>query len=70
MGKGDKKSAKGKRIMGSFGKVRKRKESNGYIATPTSAENEKQLERKAPVKKTVAKKTVAKKTTVKNPENK
>jgi ribosomal small subunit protein bTHX len=70
MGKGDKKSAKGKRIMGSFGKVRKRKASNGYTSPPKSAENEETVEKKAPAKKPTAKTTAAKKPTAKKPATK
>lgn len=63
MGKGDKKTAKGKRIMGSYGKVRKRKSSTGYTATPKSAEKEETVEKKAPAKKAPAKKAPAKTST-------
>jgi len=33
MGKGDKKTAKGKRVMGSYGNVRKRKESTSITSS-------------------------------------
>jgi ribosomal small subunit protein bTHX len=39
MGKGDKKSKRGKIIMGSYGISRKRKKSSGFAATPAKAAN-------------------------------
>lgn len=59
MGKGDKKTAKGKRIMKSSGVTRKRKK-NTYKATQTE-------EPKTVAKKTATKKTPAKKATPKKP---
>ena len=64
MGRGDKKTAKGKRTMGSYGNTRKRKEDAKPIVVAKVKKVAKQKEVKAekPVKKAAAKKTVAKKT--------
>lgn len=59
MGKGDKKTARGKRVNGSYGKVRKRKKSS------TISEVSAKAEKKPAVKKSSAKKTTTKKTTTK-----
>jgi ribosomal small subunit protein bTHX len=48
MGKGDKKSAKGKRSMGSYGITRKRKESKPVVV----AEKPKKAKEEAPKKAT------------------
>jgi 30S ribosomal protein S31 len=56
MGKGDKKTAKGKRVMGSYGNTRKRKTTN----TPVVAEKPKK-EAKVVAEKVVAKKAAPKK---------
>lgn len=61
MGKGDKKTAKGKRVIGSYGNVRKRKSS-----TPAAVVTKVTKEKPATEKKPVAKKESAtKKTTTK-----
>tara|TARA_R110002050_G_scaffold176775_1_gene309765 strand:- start:25719 stop:25958 length:240 start_codon:yes stop_codon:yes gene_type:complete len=69
MGKGDKKSAKGKRIIGSSG-VTRQKKKNTYVApaspvkkaAPTKvAETKKAAPKKAAPKKAAAKKPAAKK---------
>jgi ribosomal small subunit protein bTHX len=56
MGKGDKKTAKGKRAMGSYGITRKRKEEKVVIVPKVKKE------KKAETAKPAAKKTAAKKT--------
>lgn len=62
MGKGDKKTAKGKRVMGSYGVTRKRKESlPNKPAEPKPAKAEAVKEKKTVAKKPAAKKPVAKK---------
>jgi 30S ribosomal protein S31 len=68
MGRGDKKTAKGKRAMGSYGKTRKRKEDAPVIIV-------KKVKKAKPVKaepkakaSTAAKKPAAKKTTTKKSE--
>jgi 30S ribosomal protein S31 len=68
MGRGDKKTAKGKRAMGSYGKTRKRKEDAPVIivkkekkAKPVKAEPKAKAT-------TAAKKPAAKKTTTKKSE--
>jgi 30S ribosomal protein S31 len=68
MGKGDKKTAKGKRSMGSYGKTRKRKEDAPIIVIKKE-KNEKpaKAEPKAKAAST-AKKPAAKKTTAKKAE--
>lgn len=63
MGKGDKKTAKGKRVMGSYGNTRKRKSDEKAILAPVKVKKEK----KAPVVKketAVAKKVAVKKSNV------
>jgi 30S ribosomal protein S31 len=64
MGRGDKKTAKGKRTMGSYGNTRKRKEDAKPIVVAKVKKVAKPTEVKAekPLKKAAAKKTVAKKT--------
>ena len=62
MGKGDKKTAKGKRVMGSYGNTRKRKSDEKTIIAPVKIKKEK----KAPVVKKET--TVAKKVAVKKPK--
>lgn len=47
MGKGDKKTAKGKRVMGSYGNVRKRKTSKVIVASAKTKTAEKSLAKKA-----------------------
>lgn len=61
MGKGDKKTAKGKRVMGSYGVTRKRKTDS--VVTPVAKAEKPAKEKKeaAPKKETVAKKPAAKK---------
>ncbi len=66
MGKGDKKTAKGKRVIGSYGNVRKRK-SNAKVAVVTKP-NKNKVEKPVTEKKTTAKKaSTAKKSTTKKP---
>ena len=67
MGKGDKKTARGKRVIGSSGKVRQRKSKTGFVATPKSAEKEEAPVKKAPAKKAPAKKAPAKAAAAKKP---
>ena len=81
MGKGDKKTAKGKRVMGSYGNSRKRKESKPVVLV-TKKEKPNAEEVKAEVKevkpkaaakpkaekKPAEKKATAKKTTAKKTE--
>lgn len=65
MGKGDRKTAKGKRFMGSYGKTRTKNSSSGYKAT---AATESKTKKDEPVKKKAAKKAdkpAAKKSTAK-----
>lgn len=61
MGKGDKKTAKGKRTMGSYGNSRKRK-ADKLVLVPAKPKKEKVAETKETTKKPVAKKPAAKKT--------
>lgn len=76
MGKGDRKSKKGKRFMGSYGKKRQRKSDNSFTpaddvktgAKKTTAK--KAAPKKAAAKKTTAKKSTAKKTTAKKEDAK
>ncbi len=68
MGKGDRRTTKGKRILGTYGNTRKRKKS-----TPTVAEakpKKKAAPKKAAKKKAAAKKTTAKKAPAKKAEEK
>lgn len=74
MGKGDKKTARGKRIMGSYGNTRKRKKSAPVVVAKAPKANvvkdadavEKPAAKKTAAKKTTAaKKPAAKKTTAK-----
>jgi ribosomal small subunit protein bTHX len=60
MGKGDKKSAKGKRSMGSYGNTRKRK-ADKPVVVATKPKKEKVVEAKETAKKPAAKKPAAKK---------
>ncbi len=60
MGKGDKKSARGKRIIGSSGVTRQKKKTT-YIAPEATAEKVVAPKEKKAVKKPAAKKTAAKK---------
>ncbi|MEM9053405.1 MAG: 30S ribosomal protein THX [Bacteroidota bacterium] len=61
MGKGDRKSKKGKRFMGSYGK--KRPKSNGTAFQPSEIKPKKETKEAAekPTKKAAPKKTAAKK---------
>jgi len=77
MGKGDKKTKRGKIVNKSYGKLRARKKSNGFIPKPKEVvvvQEETEPKKKAPVKKVAAKKKapakkpVAKKTTPKKEE--
>jgi len=81
MGKGDKKTAKGKRTMGSYGNTRKRKTTSPIVVAekpkkevkvaapkeekPKKVVAKKETAEKAEVKKAPAKKAPAKKTTKK-----
>ena len=68
MGKGDKKSTKGKRARGSYGKTRKRKE-DAPIVVVKKVKKEKPVKAEPKAKATAAtKKPVAKKTTTKKSE--
>lgn len=65
MGRGDKKTAKGKRFKGSYGVTRKKKTStSAYVAKPKKAKAE-TAEKKVAPKKTTKKATPAKKSTKK-----
>jgi ribosomal small subunit protein bTHX len=65
MGKGDKKTTKGKRAMGSYGKTRKRKE-NAPIVVIKKEKKEKPVKAEPKAKATSsAKKPATKKTTAK-----
>ena len=58
MGKGDKKTAKGKRVMGTYGNSRKKKVSAPVVVTKKKAKPAKaEVEKETPVKKAAAKKT-------------
>jgi ribosomal small subunit protein bTHX len=63
MGRGDKKTKKGKRFASSYGRVRVRKEkTEKYFVKPKVKKEEEVVETKAaPKKKTTAKKTTIKK---------
>ena len=69
MGKGDKKTKKGKIFSGSYGVTRKKKKAVTFVAKPNTKEAEPKKEEEVPakeaVKKAPAKKTTAKKTPVK-----
>lgn len=68
MGKGDKKTTKGKRSMGSYGKTRKRKE-DAPIIVAKKEKKEKPVKAEPKAKATTAiKKPAAKKTTTKKSE--
>lgn len=80
MGKGDKKTAKGKRSMGSYGNSRKRKSPTSRAAVASKPSVKEEVAEKKPAtkkattpkataeKKTAAKKPAAKKTTKKSEE--
>jgi len=61
MGKGDKKTAKGKRVMGSYGNARKRKVKKVEAVVKAKTTKPKAEKAAAPKKETTAKKTTAKK---------
>lgn len=65
MGKGDKKTAKGKRIIGSSGVTRQRKKAT---YTPPAAPVKKAAPKKEAAKKTAAKKAAPKKAAAKKEE--
>lgn len=73
MGKGDKKTTKGKRVLGSYGNTRKRPKKNTIFtsskpATPKAeASAEKPVAAKPAAKKPAAKKPAAKKPATKKP---
>ena len=57
MGKGDKKTAKGKRVMGSYGNTRKRKSDEKAIIAPVKIKKKKKVptvKKAAPAVKKVA----------------
>lgn len=60
MGKGDKKTAKGKRTMGSYGNTRKRKVEK-LVIVASKPKKEKATETKETTKKPAAKKATSKK---------
>jgi ribosomal small subunit protein bTHX len=60
MGKGDKKTAKGKRVMGSYGNSRRKKTTTAIVKPSVKQEKDKEAK---PVKKTVAKKAATPKAT-------
>lgn len=74
MGKGDKKTKRGKIIMGSYGVKRHKKKNPAYVAPVEKKTKEKakpvEKAEETTVKKTTAKKTTAKKTTAKKEETK
>lgn len=61
MGKGDKKTAKGKRVMGSYGNVRKKKSTKVVAVVKTKATKVKSEKPAAEKKATVKKTTTVKK---------
>lgn len=71
MGKGDKKTKKGKRIQGSYGNSRKRKVAAPIVVTKSKAKPAKEETseevKKVAVKKTATKAPAAKTATVKKP---
>ena len=70
MGKGDKKTKRGKIVNKSYGVRRPRKKSSGYTPAPKAepvAEETPAPAKKAPAKKTAAKKPATKKTAAKKP---
>jgi len=69
MGRGDKKTAKGKRTIGSYGVTRPKKASKFSAATTVEPKEEKVEVKKAAAKKPAAKKPVAKKVTAKKSES-
>jgi 30S ribosomal protein S31 len=60
MGKGDKKTAKGKRVIGSYGNVRKRKDNKAIRASVPAEKEEKTAANKATDAKETAPKTAKK----------
>ena len=82
MGKGDRKTAKGKRTIGSYGNTRKRKKAIQVVAAPKKksapkkkatapeVEDTKKTTAKKTAKKTAAKKPAAKKPAAKKPAEK
>ena len=77
MGRGDKKTAKGKRSMGSHGNTRPKKSNTTSVApaapkkvkkATTTADTDKVVAKKVAAKKTVAKKAPAKKAVTKKKE--
>lgn len=70
MGKGDKKTKKGKINSGSYGVSRKKKKKNAFVVKP-KAKKKAAPKKEAPEKKTTAsKKPAAKKTTAKKTADK
>lgn len=73
MGKGDKKTKRGKIVNKSYGKLRPKKKSTGYTPKPKKAaeaepkasapKKKAAVKKKAPAKKTATKKTATKKAT-------
>ncbi|MBM3456364.1 MAG: 30S ribosomal protein THX [Bacteroidetes bacterium] len=64
MGKGDKKTAKGKRVIGSYGNSRKRKSTKPVIVVKAKKEKKSEVTatEKKPTAKAATKKATAKKT--------
>lgn len=62
MGKGDKKTEKGKRVMGSYGNSRKKKTEKVLEVKPKKVVKAKTVEKEATPKKPAVKKVAAKKT--------
>jgi len=60
MGKGDKKTAKGKRVMGSYGKTRQKKKDSVVIPVAKTEKPAKEKKEAAPKKETVKKTTTKK----------
>lgn len=65
MGKGDKKSKKGKIFSGSYGKTRKRKSATTFVAPAKPKKAAPAKEKEVEVEKPVEKKVAAKKPTAK-----
>lgn len=66
MGRGDKKTRRGKIVNGSYGRLRPRKKPSAVVvAAPKAKKTTKAAPKKAAPKKAAPKKTAAKKTTAK-----
>ena len=69
MGRGDKKTAKGKRALGSYGNTRQKKKTGNSIMPKEEMTSKKEV-KETTEKKTTAKKTTAKATAEKKPATK